>query len=45
VSAKDPQEVEAYVNRLPMVRAGVVAVEVLSLRPFTGLAAPFESGH
>lgn len=43
VEAKDHPEAEAYVNRLPMVQAGLVAVEVLPLRPFTGLASLFES--
>jgi hypothetical protein len=45
VEAKDEQEAETYINRLPMVEAGVVGSDVLPLRPFTGLTALFESAQ
>jgi hypothetical protein len=41
LEAKDDAEAQAYINHLPMVRAGVVSVELLPLRPFTGLEALF----
>ena len=39
--AGDEKEVESHVGRLPLVEAGVVNVEILSLTPFTGFAALF----
>jgi hypothetical protein len=41
LEAKDEVDARAYINQLPMVQAGVVTVEVLPLRPFTGLEALF----
>jgi hypothetical protein len=41
LEAKDDAEAQAYINHLPMVRAGVVSIELLPLRPFTGLEALF----
>ncbi|RWJ04859.1 MAG: hypothetical protein EOR25_29610 [Mesorhizobium sp.] len=37
----DRATAEAAVRRLPMVEAGLLQAEVLSLAPFTGLAALF----
>lgn len=37
----DRASAEAVVARLPMVAAGVLQVEILSLAPFTGFAALF----
>jgi muconolactone delta-isomerase len=39
--AADEQEVEAHLSQLPLVQAGLVTVETLSLVPFTGTAALF----
>jgi hypothetical protein len=41
LECKDETEVRACINQLPMVQAGLVAIEVLPLRPFTGLDALF----
>jgi len=41
IEAKDEADARAYIDQLPMVQAGMVAVEVLPLQPFTGLAALF----
>jgi muconolactone delta-isomerase len=41
--AGDETEVEQHVGTLPLVEAGAVTVEVLTLTPFTGLAALFAS--
>jgi hypothetical protein len=41
VEAKDRGEAEAYVRQLPMVDAGLLDVQILSLAPFTGLEVLF----
>ena len=41
LEAADRGEAEAVVQSLPMVAAGLLQAEVLTLAPFTGLAALF----
>jgi hypothetical protein len=41
LEAQDEGEARAYVGKLPMVQQGIVAVELLPLKPFTGLEALF----
>jgi len=43
LETKDAVEAERYINQLPMVREHVVSVELLPLRPFTGLKDLFGS--
>jgi hypothetical protein len=37
LETKDAAEADAYIKQLPMVRERIVSVELLPLRPFTGL--------
>ncbi len=39
------EEAEAVVRALPMVQAGLLAAEVIPLRPFTGLEVLFAPEH
>jgi len=41
IEAKDLPEAEAHVRRLPMVEAGLLDAQVLTLAPFTGFEVLF----
>lgn len=41
IEASDRAQAESLVNQLPMVDAGLLEVEILSLAPFIGLQALF----
>lgn len=43
LEAKDDAEARAHINGMPMVRAGIVSVELLPLKPFSGLEVLFAS--
>lgn len=45
IESNDEAEARAHVGELPMVKQGVVAVELLPLKPFTGLEALFASAR
>lgn len=43
LEVKDEAEANVQINRLPMVREGIVSVELFPLKPFSGLDALFGS--
>jgi hypothetical protein len=45
IEAPDPTQADALVRQLPMVAAGLLDAEILTLAPFTGLQALFAEPH